>query len=555
MADTNFSAGTVVTSDWLNDVNKTVYYGVINAARYFTAAEITAIQAYNYSVDCTTKLQQAMDEAYTAGYALYIPAGGYLVTGLDIPGANTVAGKAYKFHIYGDGYGEAGVIGSKNQGTVIYSVSNAPILNYTATTAGQGNGEVEIHDLALYGNSTTPVVLLDTFYGLSSIYNCNIAQDGVGNGVQINWGATYHIHHCYIIGASYAANGLGNTRTGIGIYIAQSTNSAGLQSISHCTSAGWHTAIQLGVTGGSYYAYSPHVNKCEAAYCYIGVRVTGQAEGATIAGCYFEGQDDGYCVLDEANYTTVSDCFFFFSTGSLNPYVMLSSTTAGKYGSRYEGNVFYLFNIASTVGIDITSNGVDGGPGKVASRNHFILSSGTAGVIGIRINGVDPRIEAVSNDFQPSGAWTGSGTYSIRNLSTASDTTTGTAVYGLSQAVSRNQNLKVPQLSRGAVNLAVEPDVLDNTDIASGVLTLGELSVYTFTPTSSVAITEFAAPNLPDKTFSIHVTATAYTVTFTHGTKLKLTGSSNIATGANGAWLTFQIKPGGVAWLTSHVAY
>jgi hypothetical protein len=557
MASTYFTAGTVVASTWLNDVNKVVYYNEINAATYFTEAELTAIKAYNYSVDCTAKLQQAMDDAYAAESALYVPAGGYLVTGLTIPGTNNSAGKSSRFHIYGEGFGEVGVIAVANKGTFLKNVSNAPIFKYTTSTPGvaNGSGEVDISYLAMWGNSSTPIIDLDTFFGLCSLHHNNIAQDGTGSGVVIGWGATYDIHHNYIVGASYTANGLGAARTGIGLYIEQDLSSSGLQIIRQNTSAGWHTAYKLGSGSGTAFSYSASISMCEAAYCYVGVHLSTTCEGATVSGCYFEGQDAGFCVLDEGNYNRVENNWFFFSAGTSAGYTMLSSTTASKHGSRYQGNIFYLFNIPNCVGIDVTSSDVDGGPGKVVSRNHFILSAGTAGVIGLRINGVDPRIEATSNDFQPAGAWTGSGTYSIRNLSTASDTTTGTGVYGLSQAVSRNQNLKVPQVSRGAVNLAVEPDVLDNTDVASGVLTLGELSVYTFTPTSNVAITEFAAPNLPDKTFSIHVTATLYTVTFTNGTKLKLTGFSNIATGANGAWLTFQVKPGGVAWLTSHVAY
>jgi len=522
---------------------------------FMTAAQIADAQGYTYALDLTAPLQAAMNAAYLAGLDLYLPASGYKVTGLTIPGTNSTAGKAHRFRIYGNGWGEAGVIALKNAGTVLYSVTNAPILNYTATVAGQGNGEVEIDHLMLWGNSTTPVILLDTFYGLSSIHHINMAQSGVGNGIQINWGATYDIHHSYITGASYTAINLGAARTGVGVYIAQSTNSAGLQAIRQCTVAGWNTCIQIGVSGGSVYAYAPFVSNCETSYCYKGIWLTDRCEGATVSQCYFEGQDAGYCVLDDGNYNKVKDCFFFFSSGSLSAYVMLSSTAPAKFGSRYEGNTFYLFNIVNTVGIDLTSNAVDGGPGKVASRNHFILSAGTAGVIGLRINGVDPRIEVVSNDFQPAGAWTGAGTYAIRDLSTASDSTTGTAVYGLAQSRSLTSTLTVPHLSRGSYNLAVEPTALNNTNIAAGVLTLGELSVFTLTPTGNVAVTSFAAPNLPNKTFSIHVTATAFTVTFTQGALLKLTGSVNLATGANGAWINFQIKTGGVAYETSRVVY
>ena len=526
-----------------------------SAFEFMTVAQIADARAYTYTLDLTAPLQVAMNAAYTAGRELHIPAGGYKVTGLAIPGTNNNAGKAHRFRIYGDGWGEAGVIALKNSGSVLYSVTNAPILNYTATVAGTGNGEVEIDHLLIYGTSAVPVISMDTFYGLSSIHHINLAQSGTGNGIQINFGATYDIHRCYITGASYTAINLGAARTGVGVYIAQGTNSAGLQAIRQCTVAGWNTCIQLGVSGGAFYVYAPFVSNCETSYCYKGIWLTDRCESATVSQTYFEGQDAGYCVLDDGNYNRVKDCFFFFSSGSLSAYTMLSSTAASKFGSRYEGNTFYLFNVTNTVGIDISSNAVNGGPGKVASRNHFVLFAGTAGVIGLRTNGVDPRIETASNDFQPAGAWTGTGTYKISNTSTSSDGTTGNAVYGLTQGQSLAGALTVPAIGRGAMNLAVEPTALNNTNIAAGVLTLGELSAYTLTPTVGVAVTSFSAPNLPDKTFSIHVTATAFAVTFTNGALLKLAGSANFVTGANGGWISFQIKPGGIAYETARVVY
>ncbi len=557
MADTTFVDGsTLVTAEWLNDVNDIVYkeQPYLNAFSYFSEAEQVAVKAYSYAVDVTTALQAAMNAAYAAQVKLYTPSGGYLVTGLDVPGTNDNTGKAKTFRMFGEGFGEAGVIGLKNAGTVLYSTTDAPILHYDATAANNGSGTVEIAHLAVYGNSTTPVVNLESFYGTSTIHDCVICQDGIGNGLEINWGATYTIENCYITGASYAATSLGAARTGIGFYAAQNTSSCGLQKMVGCTVAGWHTPIQLGVTGGPAYTYAPQVVRCEIAYCYTGIVLSPFCEHAVVEGCYFEGADGGSYVVDKGNYNHVLNNFFFYSTGSLGSYTMLTSTDPSKFGGRYEGNTFYLFNVAST-GIDVASNAVDGGPSKVISRNHFIQSATTANVVGIKLAGVDPRVEMLSNDFQPAGAWTGSNSYKVNDISTSSDTTTGTAVYGMTLAQSKTGALTVPRLGRGAHNIAVDPTVLNNTNVAAGVLTIGELSAFTFTPTSNVSITSIAAPNLPDKTFSIHVTATAFTVTFTQGTLLKLTGSTNLATGANGCWLTFQVKPGGVCWETSRIVY
>lgn len=528
--------------------------GVINVFDYMTDEQVADVVGYTFVLDVTTAVQNAMEAAWEASSRLYCPSGGYKVTGLAQPGANSSQGKACVFEMYGDSFGEAGVIALKNRGTIFVSTTDAPIIRYTETVAGEGNGTVEIHHLAFWGTSTTPVIQLDTLFGISSFHHNTVVQSGTGDGVKIGWGATYELHHNYIVGASYTvATGLGAARTGRGVHFAQNTRSAGLQTIRKSTIAGWHTCVKIGEGASSIYTYAPHVDDCELAYYYRGVHLTEDCESGTVSNCYFEGQDLGVGVLDEGNYNRVQNNLFFFNaTGG---YTFIDSLKASKFGSRYTDNLFYAFDRPNTVCIDVRSNAVNGGPAKIIENNHFVLFAGTAGIIGIRLQGVDPRVHLAGNDFQPAGAWTGSGTYKLQDNSTSSDTTAGSGRYGFGFAQSLDGAVTVPSVGRGAVNLEVDATVRNNTHISAGVLTLGELSVFTFTPTSNVAITSFAAPNLPGKTFSIHVTATAFTVTFTHGALLKLTGSGNIATGANGAWLSFQVKAGGVAWLTSHIAY
>lgn len=525
----------------------------VSVFEFMTIAQVADVQAYTFGLDVTTPVQAAMTAAQAAGRALHFPAGGYLVTGLTIPGVNTTQGKAARFRMYGDSFGEAGVIALQNRGTVVKSTTDAPILNYTASVAGEGCGDIEISHLALWGTSSTPVINIETLFGNSSLHHLTLAQSGTGDGIKIGWGATYEVYSSYIIGASYAvATGLGAARTGVGVSAAQDTRSGGLQTVRKSTVAGWHTCIKLGAGTSGVYVYAPMVDTCELAFYYRGVHFTSDCESGTVAQCYFEGQDSGVGVLDEGNYNRVRDSLFFFN-GTGNTFI--DSLAPAKFGSRYTGNVFYLFNGATSTGIDIRSNATAGGPAKVAEDNHFVLSAGTAGVVGIKLQGVDPRVHLAGNDFQPAGAWTGSGTFKISDTSTSSDTTAGSGRYGVGFGLSLDGSLTVPSVGRGAVNLEVEPQALTNTNISAGVLTLGDLSVFTLTPTASVAVTSFAAPNLPGKTFSIHVTATAYAVTFTHGALLKMAGSANLATGANGCWISFQIKAGGVAYETARVAY
>ncbi len=176
------------------------------------------------------------------------------------------------------------------------------------------------------------------------------------------------------------------------------------------------------------------------------------------------------------------------------------------------------------------------------------------GVVGIDISGIDPALDFVGTASDPRGPWPGgTGTQKVKDTSTSSDGTTGSGVIGLGFAASRDGNWWVPALRRGAINLKVDPTALTEANVAAGVLTLGELSVFTMTAGGAVNVSEFAAANLPDKTFQLHLTNA--NTTLVQGTKIKLSGSANFTPGAGGSWHTFQIKPGGVAWETARIAY
>lgn len=553
MATTNFSAGTVVASTWLNEVDATVFENTranfISVFEYLTAAQITSVQAYDYSLDVSVPVQSAIDAARLAGKKLFFPPGGYKVASLAVYETGAEAGRI--LWLEGAGIGNPFTADSAN-GVVLKSTANDPIFSVYTSAASTSTGTLKIKGISFVGNSTTPVVYLESLYGTSEICDVVVRQDGVGNGLQVDVMATGSIHNCYFVNRDLVTIGLGASRVGTGLVINQ-VYDAGLQTIYKCSSRGWLTGYRIGALSGSTYTYNASIYDSECSLTYNGIHITGLTKATRINNIYCEGGEGGVAFLDEADFTTITNCYTFPG------YSTHIKSTEFTYGNTYSGNVLVAGSDPTQVLIDITSSGSPSGPGKTASNNHLSFggSGGSvAGVVGLRINGTNPKLSLMGNVFFPRGAWTGgAGTFKINDLSASSDTTSGSGVYGVKQAMSRTGDVEAPSLARGSVNLAVDSDVLDNTDVASGVLTLGELSVYTFTPTSNVAITEFAAPNLPDKTFSIHVTATAYTVTFTNGTKLKLTGFSNIATGANGAWLTFQVKPGGVAWLTSHVAY
>lgn len=556
LASSNSSKGTALIG-WLraatSAVATTLYRWMgwqdLSVFEFMTSAQIADVQAYTYGIDVSAPVQAALNAARASGKRLLFPPGGYRVNSLAIYETGAEAGKV--LWIEGAGIGNPFTADSAN-GVVLKGSANDPILAVYTSAVSTSTGTLKIKGISFVGNSTTPVVYLESLYGTSEVCDVVIRQDGVGNGMQVDVMATASIHDCYFLNRDLVTFGLGAARVGVGLVINQLYD-AGLQTVYKCSSRGFLTGFQIGALTGSAYCYSASLYDSECSAVYNGVHLTALARGTRVDNIYCEGGEGGVALWDEGDNNTISRCYTFpgFS-------VHLKSTSF-TYGGVYEGNTLLAGTEANQVLIDVTSSGASGGPQKVVTNNHLSFggSGGSiAGVIGLRINGSDPRLHMSGNSFFPRGAWTGgAGTLKVSDLSASTDTTAGSGLYGLRTLLSSSWALEVPALGRGAVNLAVEPVVLNNTNIAAGVLTVGELSVFTLTPTANVAITSIASPNLPDKTFSIHVTATAFTVTFTHGALLKLTGSANIATGASGAWLTFQIKAGGVAWLTSHIAY
>jgi hypothetical protein len=431
---------------------------------FMNATQIATVQAYSFSTDVTTACQSALDAAHAANKNLYFPAGGYLVTGLTIPGTVNGVGTDDRnkgFRIYGQGFGEP-FVHLNTGGTVIKSVTDAPVLQDILGTASSSNGTIEIDHIRFDGTSNaTPVVRLQSFYGLSSFHNCVIYQRGTGDGLRLGWGATVSVRECYVMNKDWATYSLGAARVGTGIaYIPTADN--GLVTISKCTSRGWSTAYQI--AGGAGAAYSACIDKCEGSVIYNGVILQSNADKCIVSNCYFEGGEGGVGINNLGDYNTIQDNLFFagFATA-------IQDLGTSNKGTLIEGNLIGIGATISGKGIDIASSAAFGGYNKNVINNSITYTAGTDGVKGIALSGTDPRVTILGNMFDPRGNWTGINTEKFDDNST-------NGAYGIVQK--QLVDLEIPVLSHGAIALEQGPSALTQANVAANVLTIPEVGSY-----------------------------------------------------------------------------
>lgn len=490
--------------------------------------------------DDTVALQTGMNAAWTANKDFYAPAVVYLVTGLVLPG--NAAGRTKAFRLFGQGSGEI-FARSFTGGTIFTSVTDAPILLYTPDVPNTGGGNITIDHLRFEGNSSTPVVKFGSFYAQSVFKYNTIYQAGQGNGYQSEFSNTSEVHDNYVINRDWLTPP--GTRFGTGFYIFN-TLSTGLTKVRNCTSRGFKDAYIFG-DGSANILYSLSITGCECSNNENGITFSTSVTKGTASNIYMEGGEGGTGFKDQGNYNTLRDSLIFPG------FNVLVDSSADTYGNSYSNNVLSAGAIANTTIMTIQSSGAFGGPGKSVMNNHFVYNTGTDGVTGVKITGLDPRITFVGNSFDPRGPWPGTGTQKIDDQSTSSDGTSGSGVYGFGMAQSLDHKVEAPALRRGAINRTVDYTVLTESSVSGGILTLGELSIFELAFTVPTNVARFTAPNLPDKTFAIHIKNV--NTTLTPGGFLKLAGSVNFTPGANGSWHEFQIMPGGIAYECSRIAY
>jgi len=456
---------------------------VVSAFDYMTTAEITAVQSYAYALDMTATLQNAINQAFALQADLFIPAGGYSVTGLYLPGrvsgGTDDRGKAIR--VYGQGTGEPYVV-SNPKGTVIKSNTNAPVLQDYLDTDPSSNGTVEVDHIRFVGNSSTPVVLLQSFYGESSFHHNVIYQLGTGDGLKLTYAAGVWVYMCFALNRDWNTYSLGASRVGIGFNFPLTYNS-GLVAFHKCSARGFLTGFSIG--GGAGTEYSPTITESECSVVYNGIILSGTST-AYLRGNYIEGGDGGIGIKDDGDYTTITNCLIFAGFAKA-----IDATNTSSKGTLIEGNAIGLGAVANAIGIDVTSSAAFGGYNKNVIGNSLSYTPGTNGVNGIKISGTDPRVTMLGNSFDPRGNWTGTSTKKINDASSNGS-------YGIVQA--QLGDLEIPVLSRGAITVEQGPTALTQANVSGNILTIPDAgSYFVCNATSACTVQQIAAGVTPGR--------------------------------------------------------
>lgn len=442
----------------------------VNVFDYMIASQISDVQAYTFGVDVTSACQAALDAARANNLDCYFPAGGYLVTGLTIPGDVNppVDDRKSAIRIYGQGYGEP-FVQTNTGGTVIKSVTDAPVLKDLLGTAQSSNGTIEIDHIRLDGTSTTAVLKLESFYGLSSIHNLVVYQRGTGNGIDITYGATFLVQQIYAMNSDWATPTKGSSRTGIGFNMPLVSDS-GLQTFYKCTARGWLTGFELGVNTGA--PYTPQIEQCECSTVYNGIILYGTRK-AVIDSNYFEGGDGGKGIYIEGNYTTVSNNMMFsgFAVGIDDRY-------ASNVGTTITGNTVGIGDFVNAYAIATA-----GEYGKSITGNTIIRTAGTALQVGIYVDSASSKLLIAGNTFDPVSTWTGTSASKIAYTAT-------TIPSGL--IIQEDTSTDFPVLLDGAIALHKNSTTLTASNVSSNILTVPDGSYFLVTAGSATTVNQLS---------------------------------------------------------------
>lgn len=505
--------------------------GYVNPWRYFTSAQLTSVKAYNYAQDVTTALQAAMNLAWNAQVPIFVPGGGYQVTGLTLPGQ--AARRDRSFIMRGAGAGE--IFATLNTGsTIIRSTTNANVLIYTPDSANTGNGHADISYIEWRQDNTSAtaaVIRFISWYDKSHFHHCNVYQGGDGDGIVTELVNTSSITENYIINGDWNTSGLGAARTGCALRMTNSIQAGGGFIISN-TFRGFKDGLIIAGTGQVIYRSIVRDNECSVIF--NGITISALCRGAVVEGTYIEGGDSGVAITNRGNYSRIRDNLIFPGFSKC-----IDDSDANSQATVIEGNTASAGSTPNTTLIDVASSGASGGgyaKRVVANMLTFSGSGGSvAGVIGMRVSGVEPRI-ALDNHHDPRGDWTGGA-----GTAKYSDASTGGGSYGF-QHINAG-NFEFPLIARGALQWGYGSQ-LGNSSIVANILTLTGATFHILNCTSAQTINGFAAASTAKEGKVFVIFTLNNNATFANTASLVMAGAANYTPGANGAMLTFIVYTG-----------
>lgn len=509
---------------------------------YMTEAEISACQAYSFGTDVTSAVNDAVDYAYRNALRLRFPPGGYLVSQIVLPDNPASDPRAYGFEMVGAGHGEAFVY-SNPRGTVIRGSSAVlSTLKFEQTAPNYGSGDLLIHQIRFEGtqNATVPCVELEALYGQSRFWDCDIYQFGQGDGLYIGQMAAAEVANCcilngYLIGGSPSWAVPGNVaHPGTGVKLTSDLN-CGLATFRKCTSRGWDLGWDLGDSSNLITLFSTKLDGCEGSNNKKQVYVRQRQWKTVIDSCYFESSYSTYGVLNEGNYTTISNTDF-----STEHLICIDDSSTSNIGTVITGNNLQATSAGPCTLVKLGSSSTYAGPGKTCTGNSFVWSGSggsVAGVCAIQIDGTQPNVYYAGNAFSPGTAWTG-GAGTARII----DNSAGVALWGSGQRAligfgQVDQGSQIfPALNQVQLSLGVADTTLGDSAISGGILTTGGGSFFKLDLTAATNIDSVAKTQ---QGLIISIWSVDANPTFKQGANIKLSGSADFTPGASGAIITF----------------